>query len=118
VGHRRDGRGAATSAVTELADARPTTAGRAAAAVRALADEQVAETRAGSRCTVVSDDPSHHGYRGRVETLVPTLRDWARLGVDVLVAGPKTMIATTVTSLAGIGIPLAKIHFDRYDAAA
>jgi NAD(P)H-flavin reductase/hemoglobin-like flavoprotein len=67
---------------------------------------------------VVSDDPSYHGYRGRVESLVPTLQDWAGLGVDVLVAGPNPMIAATVTNLAGIGIPLAKIHFDQYDAAA
>jgi NAD(P)H-flavin reductase len=67
---------------------------------------------------VVSDDPSYHGYRGRVESLVPTLQDWARLGVDVLVAGPNPMIATTVTNLAGIGIPLGKIHFDQYEAAA
>jgi NAD(P)H-flavin reductase/hemoglobin-like flavoprotein len=67
---------------------------------------------------VCSDDPSYHGYRGRVESLVPTLQDWARLGVDVLVAGPNPMIATTVTNLAGIGIPLGKIHFDQYEAAA
>ncbi|MDQ2748827.1 MAG: FAD-binding oxidoreductase [Actinomycetota bacterium] len=67
---------------------------------------------------VVSDDPGYHGYRGRVESLVPTLQDWAGLGVDVLVAGPNPMIATTVTNLAGIGIPLGKIHFDQYDAAA
>ncbi|PZS25492.1 MAG: hypothetical protein DLM58_22365 [Pseudonocardiales bacterium] len=66
---------------------------------------------------VVSDDPSYHGYRGRVESLVPTLQDWARLGVDVLVAGPNPMIATTVTNLAGIGISLGKIHFDQYEAA-
>jgi NAD(P)H-flavin reductase/hemoglobin-like flavoprotein len=67
---------------------------------------------------VVSDDPSYHGYRGKVESLVPTLQDWARLGVDVLVAGPNPMIATTVTNLAGIGIPLGKIHFDQYETAA
>ncbi len=67
---------------------------------------------------VVSDDPSYRGYCGKVESLVPTLQDWARLGVDVLVAGPNPMIATTVTNLAGIGIPLGKIHFDQYDAAA
>jgi ferredoxin-NADP reductase len=58
------------------------------------------------------------GYQGKVETVVPTLHDWARLGVDVLVAGPNPMIATTVTNLAGIGVPLDKIHFDQYDAAA
>jgi NAD(P)H-flavin reductase/hemoglobin-like flavoprotein len=67
---------------------------------------------------VVSDDPSYAGYRGRVENIVPTLHDWAQLGVDVLVAGPNPMIATTVTNLAGIGVPLEKIHFDQYDAAA
>ena len=67
---------------------------------------------------VVSDDPSYHGYRGSIESLVPTLRDWARMGVDVLVAGPNPMIATTVTNLAGIGVPLAKIHFDQHDTAA
>ena len=37
---------------------------------------------------VVSDDPGYMGYRGKVENLVPTLIDWAQLGVDVLVAGP------------------------------
>jgi NAD(P)H-flavin reductase/hemoglobin-like flavoprotein len=67
---------------------------------------------------VVSDDPSYAGYRGRVENIVPSLHDWAQLGVDVLVSGPNPMIATTVTNLAGIGVPLAKIHFDQYDAAA
>jgi NAD(P)H-flavin reductase len=67
---------------------------------------------------VVSDDPSYVGYRGRVENVVPGLHDWARLGVDVLVAGPNPMIATTVTNLAGLGVPLEKIHFDQYEAAA
>jgi NAD(P)H-flavin reductase/hemoglobin-like flavoprotein len=67
---------------------------------------------------VVSDDPSYAGYRGRVELIVPTLHNWAQLGVDVLVAGPNPMIATTVTNLAGLGVPLKKIHFDQYDAAA
>lgn len=67
---------------------------------------------------VVSDDPSYVGYRGRVENVVPTLQDWAGLGVDVLVAGPSPMIEMTVTNLAGIGIPMDKIHFDQYDAAA
>lgn len=67
---------------------------------------------------VVSDDPTYVGYQGKVETVVPTLHDWARLGVDVLVAGPNPMIATTVTNLAGLGVPLDKIHFDQYEAAA
>ena len=57
------------------------------------------------------------GYRGKVENLVPTLIDWAQLGVDVLVAGPNPMIAATVTNLVGAGVPIGKIHFDQYDAA-
>ncbi|MEP6599945.1 MAG: FAD-binding oxidoreductase [Actinomycetota bacterium] len=67
---------------------------------------------------VVSDDPTYVGYRGRVENVVPALQDWGHLGVDVLVAGPDPMIATTVTNLIGIGVPMGKIHFDQYDAAA
>lgn len=67
---------------------------------------------------VVSDDPGYSGYRGRVEQIVPPLLDWARLGVDVLVAGPNTMISSTVLGLTGLGVPLEKIHFDQYDVAA
>jgi NAD(P)H-flavin reductase/hemoglobin-like flavoprotein len=66
---------------------------------------------------VVSDDPGYEGFRGQVEYLVPTLKDWAQLGVEVLVAGPNPMIAATVTNLVGVGVPLGKIHFDQYDAA-
>lgn len=65
---------------------------------------------------VVSDDPSFGGLRGKVERVVPALKPWAQLGVDVLVAGPSPMIATTVTSLAGRGVPLGRIHFDQYEA--
>jgi NAD(P)H-flavin reductase/hemoglobin-like flavoprotein len=54
---------------------------------------------------VVSDDPTYPGYRGRVENVVPTLANWAEIGVDVLVAGPNPMIAD-------------KIHFDQYEDAA
>ena len=67
---------------------------------------------------IVSDDPGYVGYRGRVETVVPMLQDWASLGVDVLIAGPNPMIAATVTNLTGAGVPLGKIHFDQYDVAA
>jgi NAD(P)H-flavin reductase len=67
---------------------------------------------------VVSDDPGYVGYRGRVETVVPMLQDWAGLGVDVLIAGPNPMIAATVTNLTSQGVPLGKIHFDQYDLAA
>jgi NAD(P)H-flavin reductase/hemoglobin-like flavoprotein len=67
---------------------------------------------------VVSDDPGYVGYRGRVETVVPMLQDWAGLGVDVLIAGPNPMIAATVTNLTGAGVPLGKIHFDQYEVAA
>ncbi|MEO8888517.1 MAG: FAD-binding oxidoreductase [Jatrophihabitantaceae bacterium] len=67
---------------------------------------------------VVSDDPGYVGYRGRVETVVPMLQDWAALGVDVLIAGPNPMIAATVSNLALAGVPLGKIHFDQYDLAA
>jgi NAD(P)H-flavin reductase len=66
---------------------------------------------------VVSDDPDYTGYRGRVEQVVPNLLDWAGLSVDVLVAGPNTMIASTVTGLTDLGVPLEKIHFDQYEAA-
>jgi NAD(P)H-flavin reductase len=66
---------------------------------------------------VVSDDPSYQGFRGQVENVVPTLKDWAKLGVDVLVAGPNPMIATTVTNLVSVGVPLGKIHFDQYEMA-
>ncbi len=67
---------------------------------------------------VLSDDPSYAGYRGRVEDLVPPLHDWANLGVDVLVAGPDPMIAATVVRLSDRGVPLNKIHFDRFEMAS
>ncbi|MCW2657339.1 MAG: oxidoreductase FAD/NAD(P)-binding domain protein [Jatrophihabitans sp.] len=67
---------------------------------------------------VVSDDPSYAGYRGRVETVVPPLANWAGLGVEVLVAGPDPMIAATVQNLTEAGVPADKIHFDQYEVAA
>jgi NAD(P)H-flavin reductase len=67
---------------------------------------------------VVSDDPQYKGYRGRVETVVPSLQNWAAMGVDVLVAGPDPMIAATVQNLTGVGVPQDKIHFDQYEVAA
>lgn len=66
---------------------------------------------------VVSDDPGYRGLRGRIEAVVPSLKDWAGMGVDVLIAGPDPMIATTVTNLAQHGVPLDKIHFDQYELA-
>jgi NAD(P)H-flavin reductase/hemoglobin-like flavoprotein len=67
---------------------------------------------------VVSDDPGYTGYRGRVETVVPPLANWAEIGVDVLVAGPDPMIAATVQNLTDVGVPSNKIHFDQYEVAA
>jgi NAD(P)H-flavin reductase len=67
---------------------------------------------------VVSDDPNFVGYRGRVESVVPMLRDWAALDVDVLIAGPNPMIEATVTNLTVHRVPLTKIHFDQYEASA
>jgi NAD(P)H-flavin reductase len=69
-------------------------------------------------CGVVADDPGFLGYRGRVERVVPMLRDWAGLGVDVLVAGPNPMIETTVANLTMAHVPRDKIHFDQYEVAA
>ena len=67
---------------------------------------------------VVSEDPSFGGYRGRVESVVPILRDWASLGVDVLIAGPNPMIEATVTNLTVNRVPMEKIHFDQYETSA
>ncbi|MGH8862404.1 MAG: FAD-binding oxidoreductase, partial [Jatrophihabitantaceae bacterium] len=67
---------------------------------------------------VVSDDPAYAGYRGRVESVVPMLRDWAALGVDVLIAGPNPMIEAAVTNLTVNRVPLTKIHFDQYEVSA
>lgn len=67
---------------------------------------------------VVSDDPEYSGYRGRVESVVPGLADWAAMGVDVLIAGPNPMIAATVRNLSEVGVGLDKIHFDQYEVAA
>lgn len=67
---------------------------------------------------VVSDDPGFGGYRGRVESVVPMLRDWAALGVDVLVSGPNPMIEATVANLTVNRVPTSKIHFDQYEATA
>ena len=54
---------------------------------------------------VVSHDPSWTGLRGRVEDVVPTLKDWGQLNVDALVAGSDSMISTTVFGLVGSGVP-------------
>ncbi|TAM93412.1 MAG: hypothetical protein EPN43_00750 [Jatrophihabitans sp.] len=67
---------------------------------------------------VVSEDPEYSGLHGRVESLVPTLADWAGLGVDVLVAGPDAMIAATLENLTRVGVTREKIHFDQYEIAA
>ncbi|SHF48365.1 NAD(P)H-flavin reductase [Jatrophihabitans endophyticus] len=67
---------------------------------------------------VVSQDPGYTGLRGKVEDVVPTLKDWAQLDVDVLVAGPDTMISTTVFSLVGRGVRSERIHFDQYDTSS
>jgi NAD(P)H-flavin reductase len=67
---------------------------------------------------VVSDDPGFGGYRGRIESVVPMLRDWASLGVDVLVSGPNPMIEATVANLTVNRVLTSKIHFDQYEATA
>ncbi len=67
---------------------------------------------------VLSDEPGYTGYRGRVEDVVPRAQDWAKLGVEVLVAGPDPMIASTVTRLSAAGVPLNKIHFDQFQMAS
>jgi hypothetical protein len=38
--------------------------------------------------------------------------------VDVLVAGPNSMIAATVRNLTDVGVSSDKIHFDQYEDAA
>ncbi len=65
---------------------------------------------------VVSDEPDFPGLRGRIESVVPGLAPWARLGVEVLVAGPTRMMDQTVTNLRAAGVPDARIHFDQYEA--
>jgi NAD(P)H-flavin reductase/hemoglobin-like flavoprotein len=75
-------------------------------------------TKAAQVYGVVSDDPTYPGYRGRVEAVVPTLANWAAIGVDVLVAGPNAMIAATVHNLTDAGVSFDKIHFDQYEDAA
>jgi NAD(P)H-flavin reductase/hemoglobin-like flavoprotein len=67
---------------------------------------------------VLSDEPGYSGYQGRVEDVVPKAHDWAKLGVEVLVAGPDPMIAATVTRLSAAGVPLNKIHFDQFQLAS
>ena len=67
---------------------------------------------------VLSDEPGYSGYQGRVEDVVPQAQDWAKLGVEVLVAGPDPMIASTVTRLSAAGVPLNKIHFDQFQLAS
>ncbi|MEO9138559.1 MAG: FAD-binding oxidoreductase [Jatrophihabitans sp.] len=66
---------------------------------------------------VVSDDAEYTGLRGRVEDVVPTLKDWAQVDVAVLVAGPDPMIAATVRGLTDAGVATARIHFDQYDVS-
>jgi NAD(P)H-flavin reductase/hemoglobin-like flavoprotein len=82
--------------------------------LRRLADDSGHGTRLQVHA-VVSDDPLFSGYHGRIEQVVPRLRNWAELDVDVLVAGPNAMIAATVRGLTETGVSLAKIHFDQYD---
>ncbi len=65
---------------------------------------------------VLSDEPEYGGFSGRVEAVVPSLRDWAELGVEVLIAGPNAMIASTVASLVGQGVSASRIHFDQYES--
>ncbi|MDQ2797141.1 MAG: FAD-binding oxidoreductase [Actinomycetota bacterium] len=85
-------------------------------------DQLNRHVRAGNRADqiqvrgVVSDDPAYTGLRGRVEDVVPDLKDWAHLGFDVLVSGPDAMMATTIDGLARRGVPSERIHFDQYDA--
>ncbi|HEY2273451.1 MAG TPA: FAD-binding oxidoreductase [Jatrophihabitantaceae bacterium] len=71
-----------------------------------------------ARAHGVVDDPGYVGYRGRVEKVVPGLRDWAGLGVEVLVAGPNPMIETTVANLEIARVPRDRIRFDQYELAA
>jgi NAD(P)H-flavin reductase len=67
---------------------------------------------------VLSDDPEFAAHHGRVESVVPRLHDWASLGVDVLIAGPASMMSATIANLRMAGVPRSRIHFDQYDAAA
>jgi NAD(P)H-flavin reductase len=67
---------------------------------------------------VLSDDPAYEGYHGRVEEIVPGLRDWATMGVDVLVSGPDPMISATVGQLVHRGVAREKIHFDKFEMAS
>jgi ferredoxin-NADP reductase/hemoglobin-like flavoprotein len=65
---------------------------------------------------IVSDEPAFPGLRGRIESVAPGLAPWASLGVEVLVAGPATMMDRTVSNLRQVGVPDERIHFDQYEA--
>jgi NAD(P)H-flavin reductase/hemoglobin-like flavoprotein len=67
---------------------------------------------------VVSDDSSYRGFHGRVEDVVPRLRDWRARDVEVVVSGPNAMIAATVAAFTAAGVPADRIRFDQYDLPA
>lgn len=67
---------------------------------------------------VVSDDSSYRGFHGRVDEVVPRLRDWQARDVEVVVSGPNAMIAATVAAFTAAGVPAERIRFDQYDLPA
>lgn len=62
---------------------------------------------------VVSEDPSFDGLRGRLPDVLDRFPDWS--GHDVYVAGPPEMIEHTVTRLDDLGVPAARMRYDRID---
>jgi NAD(P)H-flavin reductase/hemoglobin-like flavoprotein len=62
---------------------------------------------------VVSSDPAFDGMHGPLPEVLGRFQDWSEH--DIYVAGPPEMIERTITSLDELGVPSARIHYDRAD---
>ena len=62
---------------------------------------------------VVSSDPAFDGMHGPLPDVLGRFQDWSEH--DIYVAGPPEMIERTITSLDELGVPSARIHYDRPD---
>lgn len=76
--------------------------------------ETVAQTHGGEVVHVLSDDPSYAGEKGyldqdKIKRLVPDLADR-----EIFLCGPTPMMDGVIKSLRALGVPLHRIHFERF----
>lgn len=60
--------------------------------------------------TVISDQPSHDGMRGKVSDVLERFHSWAEH--EAFVSGPEGMVEATVRRLREGGVPGSRIHHD------